>query len=213
MAEFDIIDLSPDGVYVQYSVPQPPFVGQTINIGGSPVTNINGLTGPVINLVGGISGFNYTTSAPSTITLVSPLTTKGDLYTFSGSGVRLGVGADGDVLTADSGEATGLKWAASVAPSTLNIVKIAFADSPYALSDTNDVVLVDTSGGAVTITLHNPTTAKQKYYDVKLITGGNNVTLDGNGFNIDGNPTFVFSVVNSSYTILPDNALTAWYIV
>jgi hypothetical protein len=43
----------------------------------------------------------------------SPLTTKGDLYTFSTVDARLGVGANDTVLTADSAEATGLKWAAS----------------------------------------------------------------------------------------------------
>jgi hypothetical protein len=43
---------------------------------------------------------------------VSPLTTKGDIYTFSTSDARLGVGANGTVLTADSAEATGLKFAA-----------------------------------------------------------------------------------------------------
>ena len=42
----------------------------------------------------------------------SPLTTKGDLYTFSTVDARLGVGANGTVLTAASGEATGLQWAA-----------------------------------------------------------------------------------------------------
>ena len=43
---------------------------------------------------------------------VSPLTTKGDLYTFSTSDARLGVGANNTILVADSAEATGLKWAA-----------------------------------------------------------------------------------------------------
>ena len=43
----------------------------------------------------------------------SPLTTKGDLYTFSTVDARLGVGANGTVLTAASGEATGLQWAAA----------------------------------------------------------------------------------------------------
>jgi len=42
---------------------------------------------------------------------VSPLTTKGDLYTFSTSDARLGVESNNTVLTADSAEATGLKWA------------------------------------------------------------------------------------------------------
>jgi hypothetical protein len=41
----------------------------------------------------------------------SPLTTKGDLYTYGTSDTRLGVGANGTTLIADSAEATGLKWA------------------------------------------------------------------------------------------------------
>jgi hypothetical protein len=44
---------------------------------------------------------------------VTPLTTKGDLFTFTTVDARVGVGANGTVLTADSAEATGLKWAAA----------------------------------------------------------------------------------------------------
>lgn len=43
----------------------------------------------------------------------SPLTTKGDVYTYSTTDARIGVGANGTVLTADSTQATGLKWAAA----------------------------------------------------------------------------------------------------
>ena len=43
----------------------------------------------------------------------SPLTTKGDVYTFSTVDARLPVGANNTVLTADSTAATGLKWAAA----------------------------------------------------------------------------------------------------
>lgn len=40
-----------------------------------------------------------------------PVTTKGDVFTFSTIPTRLGVGANNTVLTADSSTATGLKWA------------------------------------------------------------------------------------------------------
>lgn len=41
-----------------------------------------------------------------------PLTTKGDLLGYSTAPVRVAVGTNGYVLTADSAEATGVKWAA-----------------------------------------------------------------------------------------------------
>lgn len=43
----------------------------------------------------------------------SPLTTKGDLYGYSTAAARVAVGADGDVLTADSTATTGVSWKVS----------------------------------------------------------------------------------------------------
>lgn len=48
-------------------------------------------------------------------TSTSPLTTKGDIYTFSTVNARLGVGLDTQVLIADSTTATGLKWGTNTA--------------------------------------------------------------------------------------------------
>jgi hypothetical protein len=49
----------------------------------------------------------------------APLTTKGDVLTYSTAATRLGVGANNTVLTADSSETTGLKWATPASGLTL----------------------------------------------------------------------------------------------
>ena len=57
--------------------------------------------------VGGGGGSSTTVSGGTT----SPLTTKGDLWGYSSTNARIPVGANNTVLTADSSQALGVKWA------------------------------------------------------------------------------------------------------
>ncbi len=61
-------------------------------------------------------GTNWNSSAPVS---VSPLTTKGDLYTFTTVNARLAVGStNGQMLQVNSGAATGLAWSTATYPAT-----------------------------------------------------------------------------------------------
>jgi hypothetical protein len=135
------------------------------------------------------SGSAWTTIGGS----ASPLTTKGDLYTFSTVNARLGVGTNNQVLTADSAEATGLKWATPTSASGLTLVKtqtigsgVSSVTVTSAFSATYDNYLITVSdgvgstGGTTAMTLGSTTAA---YYmsGFYLSPTGSSVT----GFNIN----------------------------
>ena len=84
----------------------------------------------------------------------SPLTTKGDLYTYSTTDARLPVGTNNQILVADSTEATGLKWAAASSGKVVQIVSATYATEVLSSSTT----FADT-GLTATIT---PTSASNK---------------------------------------------------
>lgn len=73
------------------------------------------------------AGILYFTSASAAIFYdfiqtgaTSPLTTKGDIWGYSTSDARIPIGSNGQILTADSTQALGLKWATPASGSTFS---------------------------------------------------------------------------------------------
>lgn len=135
------------------------------------------------------AGILYFTSASAAIFYdyiqagaVSPLTTKGDLYTFSTSDARLAVGADGTTLVADSAEATGLKFATPAGSSgpafyaTLSAAQAISASTSTKVTFNSEIFDTDNCYDPTTNYRFTPT--KAGYYQVN--TG---VRLTGSGIN------------------------------
>ena len=122
----------------------------------------------------------------------SPLTTKGDVYTFSTVDARLGVGANGTVLTADSAEATGLKWATPAAGGGMTLI------------NTGGTAL---TGASVTVS-SIPGTYKHLYVimeDVYQATTAGGIKMR---FNSDTGSNYTFSGVRNINTTLAGTSST-----
>jgi len=74
-----------------------PTITGTINVGGN-----TGASGSILSSTG--------TGAAWVSSFTSPLTTKGDVHTYSTTDARLPVGSDGQTFVANSANATGLGW-------------------------------------------------------------------------------------------------------
>ncbi len=109
----------------------------------------------------------YTGGGSSSGGTSSPLTTKGDVYTYSTTNDRLPVGGNGTVLSADSTQATGLKWIS--AGGTGTVTSVASAD------------------GSITVT--NPTTTP----DLSVIKATTGFTVSGGNLTVDTSTLYVDS--------------------
>lgn len=152
------------GTVTSVAMSVPAFLsvaGSPITTSGTLAVTLSGTALPILN------GGTAATTAITAFNNLSPITTKADLISSNGTNnVRLGVGTDGQVLSASSGQSTGLLW---VTPTTGTVTSVALtlpasvfsvAGSPITSSGTlagtfitqsaNTVFAGPTSGGAAT---------------------------------------------------------------
>ncbi len=86
----------------------------TLDVVGNVTGNVTGTAANVTGVVAIANGGTGQATATPAFDALSPTSTKGDLIGHDGSAsVRLAVGTDGQILTADSTATSGLKWAAA----------------------------------------------------------------------------------------------------
>lgn len=173
---------------------------------------------PTISLTSGVSGIlpiaNGGTGQSTQTTAfnaLSPITTKADLISSNGTNnVRLAVGTDGFVLTADSAQATGLKWSAVSGTGTVTSVALtvpgflSVAGSPVTTSGTlavslatqtaNTVFAGPAAGGAATPTFR--TLVAADIPAISLTTGVSGILPIANGGTGQSTQTTAFNALS-----------------
>jgi len=118
----------------------------------------SGATGDIEGVTAGVGISGGGTSGTVTVTnsMATAIDAKGDLVPGTGADTfaRLAVGANGTVLTADSAEATGLKWAT---PASSGSTLLAYATNSYGSNySTTSTSFVDVNASLFVLTFTTP---------------------------------------------------------
>jgi hypothetical protein len=170
------------------------------------VAKVNGITVNGTPNSGQVLTATSTTAASwSTPAFVDPTTTKGDVIVHGTSTTRLPIGSNGQVLTADSTQANGLKWGA---PATGGGAYTVVAKSTNYSAASGDFIVGNPSGGLFTITL--PPAVSAGYVRIKKVdTGGNAILVVPPSGQIDGSNSVSINAPYAAQDFMSDG--TAWY--
>ena len=174
-----------------------------------PNVNSWGLRVPSLNSSGTdclqVDSIGVISSTGSVCAGLSPLTTKGDLYTFSTVDARLGVGTNGQVLKANSASTTGLEWSSDVDTGITQLT----GDITAGPGSSSQVATLATVNGNVgsfgSATQVGTFTVNGK----GLITAASNTTITPNFTNVLGG-TAGSVIFSNGTTLAQDNANFFW---
>lgn len=88
---------------------------------------------------------------------------------------------------------------------------VTYTAGTHTITNGYELILCDTSGGAVTIDLPDPTLSKGKKYYFKKTTASHQVIITGGGYDIDGSPSKVMTSQFETCTVISDG--TQWWLV
>lgn len=124
----------------------------------------------------GVTDDRYILGSDIIAQLASPLTTKGDLYTFTTVDARLPVGTvDGQILQVNAAAASGLAWSTTSYPATTTINQILYSSAANTVSGiptANNGVLITSAGGVPSISSTLPTAVQDNITRLGTIVSG-----------------------------------------
>ena len=189
-SKFAIGDLGGEIDVVSTSATQT-ITNKTINGSNNTITNVSlssGVTGtlPIAN------GGTGQTSQTNAFDALAPTTTKGDLIAHNGTNnLRLAVGTNGQVLTADSAEATGVKWATQSTSSDYSSI--------LAIQNLGLTATVAANALTINVTQFDGTTPSTGIASVKV--GMRSSTLTSGQYNVRSITSSLSMVVSSGSTL------------